>query len=523
MMNALERLFVDSKLGVHVLVCVFAISSWVDINGMWVELPIFVTHLPEEWTLPSYITILSQIANIGPIIFIIIAYILKKRSPASKLTLDKVTSYAIMFVGLTSTLLLAFLWQRTAHVAGSERSVALLALSFFLAVMDCTSSLAYVAFLAALKPAYMASFFFGEGLSGFLPAMMALGQGAGDVLCVNGSSTVEKNISGVLVNGTSYFEYPTYTDPRFSVQLFFILLSALIFLSIVAFTLLNFWGYCKDEFVTASSYDLEQDFEEKTKGKSYSCGDSVEGLGISNPVCSVRDETPNIADGHAHFTDLHKSSDSGSHVMAAGSSGSGSSGIGSNGSRDTLVQNDSSDEGKSLVKKGEDKEVSMVIAIFLLVQVVIINFLITSFVLSVQTYSSLPYGISTYNLVVTLSNIANPLACFVSLFLAVSSPLTISALTSLGCACGAYIIVAATMSPDPPMVGHAAGGPVSVAVWVGASFFLTYAKVSVAGVMRLAGRRALIWYGVATQLGALIGAVTGFILICKEETITTNN
>ena len=60
-MNALERVFVDTKLGVHVLVCVFAISSWVDLNGMWVELPIFVTHLPEGWTLPSYITILAQV------------------------------------------------------------------------------------------------------------------------------------------------------------------------------------------------------------------------------------------------------------------------------------------------------------------------------------------------------------------------------------------------------------------------------------------------------------------------------
>ena len=60
-MSPLERVLVDSKLGVHVLVCVFAVSSWVDLNGMWVELPIFVTHLPEEWTLPSYITVLAQV------------------------------------------------------------------------------------------------------------------------------------------------------------------------------------------------------------------------------------------------------------------------------------------------------------------------------------------------------------------------------------------------------------------------------------------------------------------------------
>ena len=52
-----------------------------------------------------------------------------------------------------------------------------------------------------------------------------------------------------------------------------------------------------------------------------------------------------------------------------------------------------------------------------------------------------------------------------------------------------------------------------VVIWIGASFFLTYAKVSAAGVMRLVGRRALIWYGAATQLGGLLGAVTGFVLV----------
>ena len=53
---------------------------------------------------------------------------------------------------------------------------------------------------------------------------------------------------------------------------------------------------------------------------------------------------------------------------------------------------------------------------------------------------------------------------------------------------------------------------------MGASFFLTYAKVSVAGVMRHVGRRALIWYGAATQLGGLVGAITGFILVDRLKT-----
>ena len=39
---------------VYVLVIVFAMASWIDINGVWVELPLLVPKLPEGWGLPSY-------------------------------------------------------------------------------------------------------------------------------------------------------------------------------------------------------------------------------------------------------------------------------------------------------------------------------------------------------------------------------------------------------------------------------------------------------------------------------------
>ncbi|KAK7463949.1 hypothetical protein BaRGS_00038061 [Batillaria attramentaria] len=478
-MKAMERLFVDSKLVVHVLVCVFAISSWVDINGLWVELPILVTNLPEQWTLPSYIIAISQVANLGPIIFFVLANCVG-RTRTYKTTLDKVTSYAIMLVGVTSTLLLAFLWRESAYVAGADRSVALLALSFFLAFMDCTSSLAYVAFMAALKPSYMASFFLGEGLSGLLPALLALGQGAGDIVCVNGSSSSQEVVNGTVVNGTvvngttvnvtDYFVFPKYVEPRFSVQVFFLLMSGIIALSIASFTLINFWSYCKDQFVQISFYSLSGDHSTDKSAKQ-SPSDHIEGVGFQ------------------------RSSSRNTQSDFGGANNSG------------FID----DEGKS--ESGWKNGVSGDVAVRQDVSVVVINFLITSFLLSVQVYSSLPYGISIYNLVVTLSNIANPAACAICIFVTVTSTPVITLMASLGVACGAYIIVAASMSPAPPLVDTSAGGPVAVVIWVGASFFLTFAKISVASVMRKVGRRALIWYGAATQSGALLGALTGFVLV----------
>jgi riboflavin transporter 2 len=46
---------------VTVLVILFAISSWVDINGLWVELPILTQKLPEGWSLPSYMAVVIQV------------------------------------------------------------------------------------------------------------------------------------------------------------------------------------------------------------------------------------------------------------------------------------------------------------------------------------------------------------------------------------------------------------------------------------------------------------------------------
>ena len=52
---------------VDILAILFGISSWISINGLWVELPLLVERLPEKWALASYLSIIVQCANIGPI------------------------------------------------------------------------------------------------------------------------------------------------------------------------------------------------------------------------------------------------------------------------------------------------------------------------------------------------------------------------------------------------------------------------------------------------------------------------
>ena len=54
---------------VHLLSVFFGISAWIAINGLWQQTPILVSKLPEAWNLASYITLITQLANVGPAIY----------------------------------------------------------------------------------------------------------------------------------------------------------------------------------------------------------------------------------------------------------------------------------------------------------------------------------------------------------------------------------------------------------------------------------------------------------------------
>ena len=101
-------------------------SSWIAINGLWTELPLLVDVLPESWTLPSYLVLIIQIANIGPIIYTL----------ANRLSPNKVKEwpvvYVIISIGMIACFLLKFFWDDTVFLRGRERSTPFFILTFFL-------------------------------------------------------------------------------------------------------------------------------------------------------------------------------------------------------------------------------------------------------------------------------------------------------------------------------------------------------------------------------------------------------
>ena len=186
-------------------------------------------------------------ANVAPLAYTI------TRTACPHRNIEVPVIYTIISVGAVSCLLLAFYWDATAVIAGELHSVGLLSLQFFLALVDCTSSVAYLPFMGAFKQQYLTAFYIGEGFSGLLPSLVALAQGAGQMRCVNHTIMQNITVDGTSTVKPSFQVYPQYETPKFSIEVFFIFLFSMLVVSFLSFSLLNFWPYAKKEKVEPES------------------------------------------------------------------------------------------------------------------------------------------------------------------------------------------------------------------------------------------------------------------------------
>ncbi|CAF0851020.1 unnamed protein product [Rotaria sordida] len=210
----------------YTLIIIFNLSTWIDINSVWIELPLIVNSAPEHWRLPSILSLVISLANIFPLIVAILRWKLGKYYSEIPFI------YIIIIVGIIACCSIALFWNHTTYIDGKERSVALLTAVFSLAILDCTSSLVFCDYMRRLKAKYLHAMFFGESLTGTLPTLIALAQGVGgEIQCI-------KN------NSTSSFE-PVYSEARFSVSTFFFLVTGIIILSLLAFMTLRWTSIIK--------------------------------------------------------------------------------------------------------------------------------------------------------------------------------------------------------------------------------------------------------------------------------------
>ncbi|XP_076657525.1 solute carrier family 52, riboflavin transporter, member 3 [Halictus rubicundus] len=221
--NMISKKLSNRRLLVDLLALMFGLGAWVGINGIYVQLPLLVNNSPEGWSLPAHMVVLVQVANLGPILYTLyIKY--------SSWVCDKYIIYLLLAAASLATFLLAFVYEKTSIVFGNEHSTALLSLMFVTAIVGCTSSVLFMPYMRNYREIYLVTYLIGEGLSAFIPSMVALIQGVGgNPTCLNVTTPESPHVEFM----------PDYPDPRFSCQAYFIFTGTLLFLCYLSFLGLN--------------------------------------------------------------------------------------------------------------------------------------------------------------------------------------------------------------------------------------------------------------------------------------------
>ncbi len=251
--------------------------------------------------------------------------------------------------------------------------------------------------LRPCRATYLNSYLVGEGLSGLVPAVIALIQGVGgNPYCQNVTDE----------NGT-VVEEAVVPEARFSVEVFFAIISVMMFLSTLAFQLMNHIPQFKAEMVNGgNAYTKPAADDEETKNS------------VTLKSYKSTGETPSKASSDVD-----------------------------------LVENGGLDEGVCFDVGGQ--------FLILLALQFYLCFVSNSFLSSIQTYSTLPYGNTVYHLSVTLSSIANPLVAFGAFFFPTYSVPVMFALSVLGSTFAGFILATALNSPDM-LLGQDVGGTLVV-------------------------------------------------------------
>ncbi|XP_058802097.1 solute carrier family 52, riboflavin transporter, member 3-like [Phymastichus coffea] len=218
MSTKLSHKLSNRKILVDILALLFGLGTWVGVNGIYVQLPLLVNSAIEKWNLPAYMVLIVQFANLGPILYTLYVKYFAR-------TKDHYIIYGLLAVGSLSLFLLAFVYNQTSVIFGNKHSSALLFLMFILSFVGCTSSVLFTPYMRNYREIYLVSYIIGEGLSGFIPSIIALIQGVGgNPQCHN------------VTKPGGPLEFTTrYPDPRFSPTIFFILLGILLFVCFLAF------------------------------------------------------------------------------------------------------------------------------------------------------------------------------------------------------------------------------------------------------------------------------------------------
>jgi len=448
--------------GVYVAVVLFSMSTWMDVVGVWIEMPLFVTILPEGWSLPSYLAVIIQLSNVGPAVYAIIQKFqqgTKKTESdedcksARRLDAEVVLTLVIIVTEALNVFLLSFIWEITHVIAGYSRSVAMLIQMVPTALTSCMTSLVFLPYMARFPSSYISAHYVGQGFSGLIPGLLGLVQGAGGPpSCVWNSTQIMNDTLQNVTDETMFYEMVNATNtviiqsqkPLFSVQIFFFCLTALFLVSLAAFCCLNFTKCGRSAMIVTNM--------------------------ISDEKCHYVDE-PSACEIHETPVNNFDLPEHGVHQMrklvhaddkTVESTEAQNEQSKCHNCQELLMKTDNdADALESCQQPPSVKETSVKmkngVFIWLLIVIGAVNALSNGILPSTESYTCLPYGYLVYTLAVRLSSVAASLASLSSMFLPRASVKAVSILTLIGIVIAMFHVILALQSPNPVLRGHLLG------------------------------------------------------------------
>ncbi len=390
------------------LVIVFNLASWIDIGAISVELPLLVNRLPESWELPSYFATVVQGSKVSVVVFLILEHIYKDKIPEVGLI------FLIISVGAGAIFCLGFVWQYTVSVGGVERSIPLLTLAGILGLVDTLSNVVFLPYMAHYKTQYMSAFFFGKGLTQIIPSLISMIQGIGEhPKCINHTKIIPNAFNDTSMTNASYtMIIPVYPEPKFSIGVFFIIISAIMVLSAVSFALLHYLPHCKRARVKEPTNSSKQPISENVplKEKYKSPRDTEQ-----TPDYEEVTNNTNLVSEHAQHVPLEKTP--------------------------TKAANGA---------KAHDYAFVCLITGW-------VTALMFGFSFALLPFAALPYGNRAYSLAERLGKLSFALGALLTIFYSPRSYVLAGVMTLLATLCTVYLMFLASLSPFPPLATNAIG------------------------------------------------------------------
>lgn len=358
--------FCNKRILLHTFSILFGFSSWMGVNAVFLQVPIIIQDVPEGWKLSSFIVLVVQSGNIGPLFYTII----QKYWPIK----DAYLIYFLLALGCIGSLLFGFVYDKRVVLFGHELSLALFIITFMFALVACTSSVLMMPYMGRFLKQYIITYCMGVGIAGFISSLLALGQGSGSTGECIPSNNTETGLE------------PVSIPPNFSVRVFFLITFVMYVLSSIAFILLT-------------------------------------------NIKAFRTEYANVTIQYGN---------------------------------DYTFKDDESDQETLPVKQETRKIISLSSYKYLMTLAGILSVICNAVLPSIQSFSTLPYGNSTYHYSAIFSLMANPIADIIRLITPERTVKGITYLVMIIAVPASYIFFIALMSPNPPLKDNIMGSLLTV-------------------------------------------------------------